>query len=344
MANATVIAILWMRHGLSCANVLDGCSVDQAKVDALATPAFYDLLDAQLAASRHARRRVARRRGVGARRAGARPDCEIFLDGGARARLHDLYRDPALTDCAVAASARAGAALAARVGAVDLVLSSPLRRARETAAAAFPGRHVREAPFVVERPHTVHAVQLDNEPAPPGPDGGASLFPRGVARNASDWRAFLGFLGSAGLDALENGGRSAPRPRPYPAAVGARARVRAAPDYTVVVVGHGDMMKHVCRRDVKPANNAVLRRRVLVDAAGVVHEDSAPCDLVLDAPPQVDDGFLTAADVARCADPWPVGPWLDLAAADDEADAAAASPCLAAARRAFPAPGDEGDL
>ena len=334
LVNGTIVTILWMRHGLSCANVLDGCSRDAAKIGAhMADGAVYDAIDGELAASAAAAAaglRADRARGLAARR--DKTDCALpLLDGASprpeAARLHDAYRDPALTDCAVATSALAGAALRARVGAVDAVLSSALRRARETAEAAFPGVEVYEAPFVVEKPHSSHSLQLDNEPRPlDAVRRRASLVPDGALRNASSWPGFLSFVGASIVPWLEAG--AAPRrDAGVPVSV-ERPTLGAEPSkFTIAVVGHGDMMWHVCGTPRKLSNNAVLSRRVVVDAAGVVSEEAGPCGVVIGAPPQaLAAKALVAADVERCRDPFAVAPFLDLADGPSTCVAAARAP------------------
>ena len=334
---ATIITLLWMRHGLSCANVLDWCSADFEKIRALSTEALYDVVDGELEASFGgfaADAKVDRSRGVEAR-LGSGKDCGLSLTKASRApgkdfrrriaRLHDAYRDPALTDCAVSTSAAAGAALSREVGDVDLVLASALRRARETAAAAFPGRDVYEAPFVVERPMRAPMLQLDNEPREPRPGGVATLAPEGLPRNLTDWTRFLGFVGGVVAPLLEGGAASPADARDLPHATVAPDREAfgdAPSDYTVVLVGHGDMMRATCGLAAKPANNAVVSRRVKVDS-GVVVEESGPCAPVMGAPPQPRD--LTRGDVARCTEPFDVAPFLDLVDGDSACAAAAAA-------------------
>ena len=212
------------------------------------------------------------------------------------------------------------------VGAVDAVLSSALRRARETAEAAFPGVEVYEAPFVVEKPHSSHSLQLDNEPRPDAARRRASLVPDGALRNASSWPGFLSFVGASIVPWLEAG--AAPRrDAGVPVSVERPTLGAEASKFTIAVVGHGDMMWHVCGTPRKPSNNAVLSRRVVVDAGGVVSEEAGPCGVVIGAPPQaLAAKALVAADVERCRDPFAVAPFLDLADGPSTCVAAARAP------------------
>ena len=167
-------------------------------------------------------------------------------------------------------SQRAGVALRRRYSKPALVLSSTLQRARETAQHVYPDAEVLEAPFLAERAPSNPEIQLDNEPRALD---GASLVPDGVARNSSDWGQFLLFLGET----------VAPRVTTASATeVGPPLENKLDDDGAAVVfvAGHGDYLQEVCDLDEKPANNAVLRRRIVI-SDGVLREEPGPCDLIL---------------------------------------------------------------
>ena len=186
-----LIRMIWIRHGLSCANALDDCHTDGANLTSI---------DPQLARSIDGALRAAtpgvsidwawgvRPKGWVDARGDVATDCALRVaglprqlpDGSERlsgvlgfdgdvVRLHDLYQDPALTTCSTFQSRRAGAALRAFLAAqrwgVDLVASSTLLRAAQTAMHMFPGAHVVQLPFIDERaPAAMTALQLDNAP------------------------------------------------------------------------------------------------------------------------------------------------------------------------------------
>jgi len=299
---AVTITILLMRHGLSCSNVLDGCTTRHMQVDNAFQPETFDAIDRELMNTPFDRAvgySAAEKRGA---------DCDLVLERPdqttARVRLHDAYRDPKLTDCGVEMSKRAGVALRRRYASPALVLSSTLQRARETAQNAYPEADVFEAPFLTERAPSQPEIQLDNEPRA---WDGASLVPEHVARNASDWAQFLAFFGetiaprAASVAASEVGPPLADR-------------LDAADDGGAVVflAGHGDFLQEVCGLDAKPANNAVLRRRVVI-SDGVLREEPGPCELILRGVTAFAkiDVSLDADDVARCMDPFPVAHFLE---------------------------------
>ena len=102
---AVTITILLMRHGLSCSNVLDGCTTRHMQVDKAFQPETFDAIDHELINTPFDR-------AVGYSAAEQRGgDCELVLERPdqttARVRLHDAYRDPKLTDCGVEMSKRA---------------------------------------------------------------------------------------------------------------------------------------------------------------------------------------------------------------------------------------------
>ena len=74
----------------------------------------------------------------------------------------------------------------------------------------------------------------------------------------------------------------------------------------LAIVGHGDMMQHVCGLDSKPANNAVYRRRILVED-DKIREEPGSCELVMSAP---EKRPLSPHDADRCLHPFPVSPFL----------------------------------
>ena len=80
------------------------------------------------------------------------------------------------------------------------------------------------------------------------------------------------------------------------------------PERAVAVFGHGDFFRDACGLDFKPANNAVLKRRVVVEN-GVVRAE-ATCGLFLRGVPR--PAALSRGDVARCSKPFDVYPFLDL--------------------------------
>ena len=97
VANVT-ITLLLMRHGLSCSNVLSACAKDRDQIDtAFAHPSIFAAIDRELKPTR-----FARANGYGeSKRLG--DDCTLMLEDHdgvtTKVRLHDAYRDPALTDC-----------------------------------------------------------------------------------------------------------------------------------------------------------------------------------------------------------------------------------------------------
>ena len=297
---AVTITLLLMRHGLSCSNVLDGCMTHIENVDNAFQPEVFDAIDREL-------QNTPFDRAVGYGAAEVKgDDCTLVLERPdqttAKVRLHDAYRDPKLTDCGVELSKRAGVALRRRYAKPALVMSSTLQRARETAQNVYPDAAVEEAPFLAERAPSNPDIQLDNEPRVLE---GASLVPDGVARNASDWGQFLLFFGETVAPRVSTASASEVGP-PLDAKLGDDGAA------VVFIAGHGDYLQEVCGLEAKPANNAVLRRRVVI-SDGVLREEPGPCDLVLRgaAAAAKNDVQLDADDVARCVDPFPVAPFLE---------------------------------
>jgi broad specificity phosphatase PhoE len=190
-----LIRMLWIRHGLSCANVLDECHDDAAIVNSTLDASFRRKIDRLLRAN-SAGLQVdwdwgMKPRGWLDARGELSSDCALKLKGlepllsdgvngrlegalghdGDVIRLHDLYQDPALTSCSLHQSQRAGLALQqllqSREWALDAVASSTLLRAAQTAIHMF-GRGsgaVLQLPYIDERaPAAMTALQLDNSP------------------------------------------------------------------------------------------------------------------------------------------------------------------------------------
>ena len=297
---AVTITLLLMRHGLSCSNVLDGCMTHIENVDQAFQPHIFDAIDRELVDTP-----FDRAVGYGAAEIKG-DDCTLVLERPdqttAKVRLHDAYRDPKLTDCGVELSQRAGVALRRRYAKPALVMSSTLQRARETAQHVYPDAEVLEAPFLAERAPSNPEIQLDNEPRALD---GASLVPDGVARNSSDWGQFLLFLGETVAPRVASVSSSEVGPP-------LEAKVDGDGAAVVFVAGHGDYLQEVCGLDAKPANNAVLRRRIVI-SDGVLREEPGPCDLILRGAAEAakNDVQLDASDVARCVDPFPVAPFLE---------------------------------
>ena len=175
------VRMLWVRHGQSCANVLDRCQVGQAEAPELlpdikrALPEYPPFSDARLNISR----------GL-APASSTEKDCTVGIvqtEAEQIVRLHDLYRDPGLTDCARDQSVQAGLALLRWLDSQGLALhfigSSFLMRAFETAYAMFVeactstqscervlnSTRITPLPFITERaPGPSTKPQADNMP------------------------------------------------------------------------------------------------------------------------------------------------------------------------------------
>jgi len=190
-----LIRMLWIRHGLSCANVLDDCHDDATIVNSTLDASFRRKIDRLLKVN-SAGLQVdwdwgMKPRGWLDARGEPSLDCALKLKGlkpllsdgltsrlegalgfdGDVIRLHDLYQDPALTSCSLHQSQRAGLAfqqlLRSRKWALDAVASSTLLRAAQTAIHMF-GRSsevMLQLPYIDERaPAAMTAIQLDNLP------------------------------------------------------------------------------------------------------------------------------------------------------------------------------------
>ena len=328
-----LLRVLWIRHGLSCANVLSECTTNQTVASALSAT-LLPLLEDELRAAPPpqalpgderpdlARAALDPRLGIVARdgaAAEAKTDCAVRVvpdpadvrrrragggaagggaagggdagggdagDGAFFLRVHDLYQDPVLTDCAVYQSRAAGRALrallrreraaggvfadpAAPPDGVALVGSSTLARATSTAQFMFEpealderARVVHQLPYLVERwttPDGATPLQQDN--APPPPADAARFFANGRhGRNASDWARFVVFAARElvpalvpALGAFGGGAGTATAGPPLARAAmldAARDAARGGGGATVVktiaVVGHGEMIRDVC--------------------------------------------------------------------------------------------------
>jgi|MDSY01.1.fsa_nt_gb hypothetical protein len=250
-----LLRVLWIRHGLSCANVLDSCSEDFERTENLTSAAGPAAHWRRAAAKVLADQRPGvsidwewglKPRGWVDARGDVSPDCVLRLVGlpslspmkkistatgrctttanasgpteeqvcvdqqarpqmrrlmgalgndGDVVRLHDLYQDPSLTTCSVHQSRVAGSVFRAflreRGWRLDLVASSTLLRAVQTAFHMFVEEHqektpqkknahfdlrkvpqsrhtmIVQLPFINERaPAAMTAVQLDNLPSP----------------------------------------------------------------------------------------------------------------------------------------------------------------------------------
>jgi len=200
----TLIRMLWVRHGLSCANVLDECVQNAEEIPTVVNDSSWrQLVEGPLKSSRgHSGIAVEWEWGVKPRgwmdqRGDRSADCAVRLKGlapesafgtrkaealgndGDVIRLHDLFQDPSLTTCSVHQSKKAGEALEGflrnQSWTLDLVGSSTLLRAAQTSYHMFVegesspnGRlsSVVQLPYIDERaPAAMTSVQLDNLPA-----------------------------------------------------------------------------------------------------------------------------------------------------------------------------------
>ena len=193
------VRLFWVRHGQSCANVMDRCAAGPQHSEAL-LPELEHALRAY-PGGRFERASLNRTVGLVAATATER-DCTVHVQSrddddetaaNIVVRAHDLYRDPALTDCARQQSVAAGRAFALwlRASRVRLrfVGSSFLMRAVETAYAMFaaddaparagddaaaaptattttpPGLRVTPIPYMTERaPPGMTPAEADNVP------------------------------------------------------------------------------------------------------------------------------------------------------------------------------------
>jgi len=99
-----------------------------------------------------------------------------------------------------------------------------------------------------------------------------------------------------------------------------------APEVSIAVVGHGEMMLEYCLEGIspKPNNNAVFEKLFVLEASSdggattstTLRELAGRCAMVMDAPPLADftDG-LTEADVASCTSPFDVSDFIELESA-----------------------------
>mmetsp|Transcript_106241 Transcript_106241/g.317430 ORF Transcript_106241/g.317430 Transcript_106241/m.317430 type:complete len:464 (+) Transcript_106241:81-1472(+) len=190
------VRLFWVRHGLSCANVIDSkCAAGDSSDRNGLVAELASALKAMPGYSEASLNASFGHRGVRSRT--ARETCTVEVvgseleagrqgPGGAIVRVHDLYRDPALSDCARRQSLIAGrvfiGALRSRGIPIDFVGSSFLMRAFETAYGMFvrpckleAGQlcegvldddvRVTPVPYMTERaPKGLTAMQADNTP------------------------------------------------------------------------------------------------------------------------------------------------------------------------------------
>ena len=204
-------------------------------------------------------------------------------------RLHDAYRDEA--DGLWGWACSAGVALRRRYAKPALVMSSTLQRARETAQHVYA--EVLEAPFLAGG-----SLQIQSSSTTSRAHAGRRVVSARRRRaQFGDWGQFLLFLG-------ERRSRRALQ-QVSSARVGPPLESKLDDDGAAVVfvAGHGDYLQEVCGLDEKPANNAVLRRRIVI-SDGVLREEPGPCDLILRGAAEAakNDINLDASDVARCVD------------------------------------------
>ncbi|CAE7733202.1 unnamed protein product [Symbiodinium sp. CCMP2456] len=183
------LRLFWIRHGLSCANVLNACTATSG-TDAMdagllpeleaALPKYVlpDASDATLDATF----------GIHSRPPGGK-DCKVkvrLANGTSfETKLHHLLLDPLITDCSMKQSENAGRAflrwLAERNIRLHFIASSTLLRAIQTAHHMFvePCQNggetcdvlvgnltVSPLPYVAERSASKQPLQADNLPAP----------------------------------------------------------------------------------------------------------------------------------------------------------------------------------
>jgi len=190
------IRLFWVRHGQSCANIMDRCAVKPPESNAL-------LPEVEVALKSFPQQRFATahlNKEFGVAPANAKEkDCSVEIVGasegltpgaigetGAVVRVHDLYQDPALTDCSRYQSLHAGHSfikwLKQTGTPLHFIGSSFLMRAFETACAMFvepcsgsgamncsdvmhPDIKVAPLPYMTERaPRGLTAAQADNIP------------------------------------------------------------------------------------------------------------------------------------------------------------------------------------
>lgn len=184
------VRLFWVRHGLSCANVLDKCSFKQSKAEELLSQAERAL---QMVPGYESA-------ALNQRTYGLKPavldegDCTVQVSSpglpldGEIIRLHDMYTDPALTDCSRRQSVEAGRSfmkwLQRNHIKIHFVGSSFLMRAFQTAYGMFNAPcgekvagldcgevfagsmpSVTPVPYMTERaPAGMTALQQDNLP------------------------------------------------------------------------------------------------------------------------------------------------------------------------------------
>lgn len=420
------VRLLWVRHGQSCANVMETCTVKPPESNAL----LPDLIPAlrNYPGNSWATATLSKNFGVqGA--SSTEHDCTVEIEGGglvpgrrgadgAVVRAHDLYRDPTLTDCARVQSKYAGRALFNWMRSygvkLDFIGSSFLLRAFETASAMFiaPCREsdcaaaiprnlkVTPVPYIVERaPQGQTAAQADNLPMAVDRQMEVmkSIYGRALAtdmryarrypRNAQQYDKFKAFLAveivprigdgipwavtdtTALMGVLEGFFPDTVSPTKlrnssvqfswvsgsYSNGQGftkAEYSALEAPEVTVAIVGHNQMMKEYCLHDEPPApnNNAVFEKLFVVDVSKAdalptttphftLSELSEKCAKVMDAPSGQDSmSMLTQQDVATCTSPYNVSKFIGL----DRSDANKGPRCvpLAATPDAYPIQSD----
>lgn len=164
-SQSILVRLLWVRHGLSCANVLDDCTTQN--VTSLPQP-WTSAVERTL---RQADRSLGvdwawglKPRGWVDGRGEPSPDCAVKLVGlpatvrgsprlnatlgvdGDVVRVHDLFRDPALTACSIHQSRKAGEALAAFLA--EKGWSLDLIGRTQTSKKRNPRMHIRCRPVV----------------------------------------------------------------------------------------------------------------------------------------------------------------------------------------------------
>jgi len=176
--------MFWIRDALSCASVMDRCALGQDDFDRMRPK-----IEAALSQYGGAYNQTLLHVNFGLEGASPHePDCTVQLQDSWKIlpviRVHDLYKDPSLTDCARYSAKLAGGSfltwLRSKGIKLDFIGSSNLARAVETAVPFFfeqdhdllrsvvrGKREVTPVPYLAERaPNVPAALQVDNQPRP----------------------------------------------------------------------------------------------------------------------------------------------------------------------------------
>lgn len=397
------LRVFFIRHGLSCSNVLNSCAVGPSDSEALLpelqrtlkSMPDYVLANADVATLNASA-------GLHAKRPG-QLDCTVDVLPGDSAKpfrttVHHLYLDPTLTDCSRTQSFSAGHRFLSwcreRGVRIDFVGSSFLRRAMETSHQMFAAhcegldglcQGVVDAPKVVAVPYISERapvaqgpLQADNFPMQARAQSReiresfgksivdtqyAKAWPR-IEQQFEKFKAFLALVLAPSLAptlhlqspreaslrrilerTLPNSLTYAQRPPRVKLAVPGgeyrtgRAFAREeyeslrAPEVTVAIVAHGEMLRNWCGQGVKtPHNNDVLEKLFILEETVASHrtrrtslrELAGPCPTVMRAPSQELVSDLARSDIALCNTPFDVARFLNTT----DGYAPNATPCM----------------